>query len=154
MGRVGEDEIGAELDSDRTASGQREAALARALLPTPENKARVWAELTGDPELPNWLHRSLLQGFQHPTQVELIQPYAPKFFTEVGGVWARSDSEPAQEFVMLAYPSFQVTDETVAQTDEWLTRDGHPASLRRLVAEGRDGVLRALRARSRDMTAG
>jgi aminopeptidase N len=153
QGAATDEEIGAELDSDRTASGEREAALARALLPTGENKARVWAELTGESELPNWLHRSLLQGFQHPTQVELTAPYAPKFFDEVGGVWARSDSEPAQEFVMLAYPAYQVTDETVRLSDEWLAGDGHPASLRRLVAEGRDGVLRALRARAKDTAA-
>jgi aminopeptidase N len=154
MGSATDEEIGEELDSDRTASGEREAALARALLPTAQNKERVWSELTGDTELPNWLHRSLLQGFQHPTQVALTAPYAPKFFDAVGGVWARSDSEPAQEFVMLAYPAYQVSQETVRLTDEWLARDGHPASLRRLVAEGRDGVLRALKARAKDTAVG
>jgi aminopeptidase N len=150
QGAATEDEIEDELNGDRTASGEREAALARALLPTEQNKARVWADLTGDAELPNWLHRSLLQGFQHPTQVGLTAPYASKFFESVGGVWARSDSEPAQEFVMLAYPAYQVSAETAESTEAWLTRDGHPASLRRLVAEGRDGVLRALKARAKD----
>jgi aminopeptidase N len=144
------EEIEDELARDRTASGEREAATARALLPTPENKARVWAQLTGDQDLPNWLNRSLLQGFQSATQVELTAPYAAKFFEVVGQVWARSDSEPAQEFVMLAYPGYQVSDDTVALTDAWLSRDGHPQSLRRLVAEGRDGVVRALRARACD----
>ena len=38
----------------------------------------------------------------------------------------------------------------MAATDAWLAGDGHPAPLRRLVAEGRDGVVRALRARERD----
>jgi aminopeptidase N len=38
----------------------------------------------------------------------------------------------------------------VAATDAWLAQDGNPASLRRLVAEGRDGVVRALKARARD----
>jgi aminopeptidase N len=150
-GAATEEEIEAELSGDRTASGEREAALARALLPTPENKARVWSELTAAEELPNWLHRSLLQGFQHPTQVALTAPYGPKFFEVVDGVWARSDSEPAQEFVMLAYPAYQISEETVALTDAWLATDGHPASLRRLVAEGRDGVLRALKARAKDI---
>ncbi|MFI5936957.1 aminopeptidase N [Actinoplanes sp. NPDC051494] len=146
-------EIGAELESDRTASGEREAALARALLPTAGNKAAVWARLTGTEKLPNWLHRSLLQGFQSSSQVELTAPYASKFFEVVDDLWARSDSEPAQEFVMLAYPAYQVSDETVALTDAWLAADGHPASLRRLVAEGRDGVLRALKARAKDASA-
>ena len=114
----------------------------------------MWARLTGEEALPNWLHRSLLQGFQHPAQVELTAPYATKFFESVGEVWARRDSEPAQEFVMMAYPAYQVSEDTVAQTDAWLARDGHPASLRRLVAEGRDGVVRALKARARDAAAG
>jgi aminopeptidase N len=153
-GAVGETEIAAELSSDKTASGEREAALARALIPTAENKAQVWAQLTGAEALPNWLHRSLLQGFQHPAQAELTAPYAARFFDQVGAVWARRDSEPAQEFVMMAYPAYQVTDETVALTEVWLARDGHPASLRRLVAEGRDGVLRALKARAKDAAAG
>jgi aminopeptidase N len=154
MGAASDEEIGRELDNDRTASGEREAAYAWALLPTIENKARVWARLTGDEELPNWLHRSLLQGFQSSTQVALTAPYAAKFFEEVDGLWARSDSEPAQEFVMMAYPAYQVSQETVDLTDAWLARGGHNSSLRRLVAEGRDGVLRALEARERDTSAG
>jgi aminopeptidase N len=153
-GGAGAAEIEAELAGDRTASGEREAALARALIPTAESKAEMWERLTGEEALPNWLHRSLLQGFQHPAQVELTAPYATKYFESVGEVWGRRDSEPAQEFVMMAYPAYQITPDTVAQTDAWLARDGHPASLRRLVAEGRDGVVRALKARARDAAAG
>ncbi|MFC7535062.1 aminopeptidase N [Actinoplanes sp. GCM10030250] len=154
LGAATDEEIEAELASDRTASGEREAAIARALLPTPANKARVWAELTGPQAPPNWLNRSLLQGFQSTRQVALTEPYAEKFFDVVGEVWARSDSEPAQEFATLAYPAFQISEETVALTDAWLKRNGQPASLRRLVAEGRDGILRALKARETDRSAG
>jgi aminopeptidase N len=147
---AGVEEIDAELAHDRTASGEREAAYVRALVPTPENKAEVWATLTGDETLPNWRNRALLQGFQHPAQVELTAPWAGRYFESVGRVWATRDSEPAQEFVFLAYPAHQVNEETVRATDEWLAQPGHPAPLRRLVAEGRDGVVRALQARARD----
>ncbi|MEQ4301535.1 aminopeptidase N [Plantactinospora sp. B6F1] len=149
-GAAGPADIDAELAADRTSSGEREAALAHALLPTAENKQAVWRTLTGDEALPNWRHRALLQGFQHPAQVELTAPYAERFFQVVGQVWKSRDSEPAQEFVMLAYPAYQITDETVRLTDAWLAEPGHPAPLRRLVAEGRDGVVRALGARARD----
>ena len=50
---------------------------------------------------------------------------------------------------MMAYPAYQISEETVALTDAWLAGDGQPASLRRLVAEGRDGVVRALTAAGR-----
>ncbi|MGC5020631.1 aminopeptidase N [Micromonospora sp. DT47] len=149
-GAAGAAEIEAELAGDRTASGEREAAYAHALVPTAENKAAVWAELTGPEALPNWRNRALLQGFTHPTQVELTAPYREKYFATVAQVWAQRDSEPAQEFVQLAYPAYLVEEETVAATDAWLAGDGHPPSLRRLVAEGRDGVVRALKARARD----
>ncbi|MEE6262684.1 aminopeptidase N [Plantactinospora sonchi] len=152
-GAATREEIDAELASDRTSSGEREAALAHALVPTAENKAEVWATLTGDEPLPNWRHRALLQGFQHPAQIELTAPYAERFFAEAGRVWASRDSEPAQEFVILAYPAYQISEEIIQATDVWLAESGHPAPLRRLVAEGRDGVLRALKARARDAAA-
>ncbi|HEU5108652.1 MAG TPA: aminopeptidase N [Micromonosporaceae bacterium] len=149
-GAAGPEDIEAELARDRTGSGEREAAMARALLPSAEAKEATWARLTGTEDLPNWLHRALLQGFQHPTQVALTAPYARRFFEAAGPVWATRDSEPAQEFLVLAYPAYQVSEETVAATDEWLARDGHAPALRRLVAEGWDGVVRALRARAKD----
>ncbi|MEE6306293.1 aminopeptidase N [Plantactinospora veratri] len=149
-GAAGRAEVDAELAADRTSSGEREAALAHALLPTAENKETVWRTLTGDEALPNWRHRALLQGFQHPAQVELTAPYAERFFQVVGQIWKNRDSEPAQEFVMLAYPAYQITEETIRLTDTWLAESGHPAPLRRLVAEGRDGVVRAIRARAKD----
>jgi aminopeptidase N len=152
-GEAGPTEIDAELDRDRTASGEREAALAGALVRTPESKAEVWRRLTTDEKLPNWLHRSLLQGFQHSTHVELTAPYVPKFFDAVADVWATRDSEPAQEFVFFAYPGHHVGQATVDATDVWLAVEGHPAPLRRLVAEGKDGVVRAMAARAKDAAA-
>jgi aminopeptidase N len=46
-----------------------------------------------------------------------------------------------------------VSPETATRTDGWLEAQGHPAPLRRLIAEGRDGVVRALKARERDAAA-
>src|SRR5262249_48469535 len=152
-GAAGAGEIETELDADRTASGERQAALARALVPTPESKAETWRRLTEDRRLPNWLQRSLLQGFQHPAQTELTIPYAARYFEVVDGIWATLDSEPAQDFVIGAYPAYHISEETVALTDAWLRRDGSPGPLRRLVAEGRPGVARARKAGARALRA-
>ncbi len=149
-GAAGETEIARELDSDRTASGERQAATAGALVPTTNAKAETWRRLTEGGALPNWLQRALLIGFEHPAQVKLTAPYAEKFFAVIDHIWATRDSEPAQEFVELAYPILQVSPATVAATDAWLAQPDRPSSLRRLVAEGRDGVVRALAARARD----
>jgi aminopeptidase N len=119
-------------------------------LPTPDSKAETWRRLVEDHDLPNWLQRSLLQGFQHSAQTELTAPYVSAYFAALDTVWEHRDSEPAQEFVEMAYPSYQVSDDTVAATDAWLAEPDRPAPLRRLVAEGKDGVVRALRARAKD----
>jgi aminopeptidase N len=146
-------EIEAELERDRTASGERQAALARALVPTAESKAETWRRLTEDHSLPNWLQRSLLQGFQHSAQTQLTAPYTAAYFDALLPVWESRDSEPAAEFVELAYPAYQVSEETVARTEAWLATPDTPAPLRRLVGEGRDGIVRALRARAKDASA-
>ncbi|HEY2673808.1 MAG TPA: aminopeptidase N [Rugosimonospora sp.] len=152
-GRLDEHEIQAELDRDRTASGERQAAIASALLATPSAKEMVWRRVTGPEALPNWLQRALLVGFQHPSQLALTEPYMSRYFEAVDQVWATRDSEPAQEFVEAAYPSLHISQETVEATDAWLADPDKPAPLRRLIGEGRDGIVRALRARARDSAA-
>jgi aminopeptidase N len=150
-GAASPEAIEEELDTDRTASGERQAALARALVPTPESKAETWRRLVEDHHLPNWLQRSLLQGFQHSTQTALTAPYAQAFFDSLMTVWDNRDSEQAQEFVELAYPTHQVSEDTIAATEAWLAAPDRPAPLRRLISEGRDTVARALRARAKDL---
>jgi aminopeptidase N len=149
-GRLGEAEIQAELDRDRTASGERQSAIATALIATPEAKEEAWRRLTGPQALPNTLQRALLLGFYHPSQLTLTEPFIPRYFEAVDQIWATRDSEPAQEFVEAGYPSMHVSEATIEATEAWLADPGKPAPLRRLIAEGRDGIARALKARARD----
>jgi aminopeptidase N len=153
-GGAGQEEISAELDNDRTASGERQAATATALIPTPEAKAEAWRLLTGGVALPNWQQRALLGGFHHPSQIELTRPYVQKYFDVIDQVWATNDSEPAQEIAKDSFPALHVDDATVAATDAWLAQSGKPSALRRLIGEGRDGLLRSLKARAKDAEAG
>ncbi|GIL30308.1 aminopeptidase N [Actinocatenispora comari] len=152
LGTYGAAEIDAELARDNTASGRRQASVARAALPDAASKAEIWTKITTDTSLPNWLQRAMLQGFWHSAQLELLTPYRDRYFADVAGVSERFDGEVAQVFAIMGYPSLLVDDATVAATDRWLTGE-HPAPLRRLVAEGKDGVERALRARACDTAA-
>jgi aminopeptidase N len=149
-GAAADDEIDAELAGDATASGQRHACVARALRPTAVAKAEAWAELVGEQPLPNWRHRALLQGFWHPAQVELTRPWVTRFHEATAEVWHRRDGEQAREFVSVGYPFYHVSEQTLAASDAWLADESHPAPARRLVAEGRDMIARALTARATD----
>src|SRR5205807_8415621 len=100
-GQVDEAEIQTELDRDRTATGERQAATATTLIATAAAKEAAWRRLTGPDALPNWLQRALLIGFHHPAHLALTRPYIGRFFEVLDQIWATRDSEPAQEFVEL-----------------------------------------------------
>jgi aminopeptidase N len=151
-GKAGEAEIDAELARDDTATGRRQAARARALRPTAEAKADAWNRAVHDEELTNAISDSLISGFSHPGQKALLGEYVPRYFDVIDDVWQRRSSERAQPIAIGLYPSWAVTESTVAASDEWLAGE-HPQALRRLVSEGRAGILRALAARDFDSQA-
>ncbi|GAA1480366.1 aminopeptidase N [Gordonia sinesedis] len=143
--------IDAEAAADNTAAGARQAAAARASRPLPEAKADAWAQVVDDDSLANIQARSIVEGFARPGQAELLAPYVAQYFRAAPEVWSRRSSEVAQTVVIGLYPSWAITDEAIAAADEFLAAD-HPPALKRLVAEGRDGVARSLRARAFDAT--
>ena len=60
----------------------------------------------------------------------------------------------AQQIVVGLYPAYQVSQETLDATDAWLASAEPAPALRRLVAESRAGVERALKAQAADAAAG
>ncbi|MEU0536192.1 aminopeptidase N [Amycolatopsis tolypomycina] len=151
-GKADTAEIDAELARDNTATGRRQAERARALRPTAEAKADAWQRAVYDDELPNAVSDSLISGFSHPGQKALLGSYVARYFEVIDEVWQRRSSERAQPIAIGLYPSWAVAPETVTASDEWLAGE-HPQALRRLVSEGRAGIVRALAARDFDAQA-
>jgi aminopeptidase N len=67
----------------------------------------------------------------------------------VKGVWGRRTSERAQSMDVGMFPAWSIARSTVEAADAWLA-DEHPPALRRLVSEGRAGIVRALAAQEFD----
>jgi aminopeptidase N len=149
-GVAGEVDIDAELRRDDTATGRRQAERARALLPTPEGKEQAWQRAMRDDEIPNAVNEAIISGFSHPGQKQLLAPYVQRYFDEIEEVWERRTSERAQPCVLGLYPSWAVDQRGVELADAWLADGARPPALRRLVSEGRAGVVRALAARDFD----
>jgi aminopeptidase N len=154
LGELGIEDIEAELERDPSAAGQRHAATARALRPSAEAKAEAWRLAVEDDSLPNAMQEADIAGFSHPTQGELVKPYAARYFAEVTDVWERRTSELAQNVVIGLFPLWTstISQETVDAAGEFLARGELPTALHRLVAEGRADVIRAMRAREVDRT--
>ncbi len=149
-GRMEEDAITAELGRDDTATGRRQAAVARAARPTSVAKELAWADILERTELPNAIIEATIGGFVQPDQVDLLRPYRDRYFATLPQVWDTRTTEIAQSITMGLYPMFLVDDETLAATDAFLAQDGLNSACRRLVVEGRDGIVRAMRARAAD----
>jgi aminopeptidase N len=142
-------EIEAELARDATDAGERHAATCRAEIPTAAAKREAWRALSGG-ELTLATFRATLAGFADPDQPELVEPYREDFFAILGDVWRDWSSAMAQDFVAGVYRVCALSPETVEATDAYIAAAQPPAALRRLLIEGRDDVLRALRCQARD----
>ena len=153
FGSFGPAEIDAELARDATDAGERHAATCRAAIPTAEAKRETWRTLISG-ELTIAMFRAALAGFVDLDHPELIEPYRDDYFAVVGDVWRDWSSAMAQDFVSGAYLLGAISEETVQATDDYIARAEPPAALRRLLIEGRDDVLRALRCQARDRQAG
>jgi aminopeptidase N len=149
----GPEAIEAELARDTTDAGERHAASCRASIPTAEAKEAAWQAMLGG-KLTIAMFRAVQGGFADPDQAELLRPYRPKYFDAVGDVWREWSSAMAQDFVVGVYTVLPISQETVSATDAYINAAQPPAALRRLLIEGRDDVLRALRCQARDRQAG
>ncbi|ADD45077.1 aminopeptidase N [Stackebrandtia nassauensis] len=157
LGAASAEDINEELKRDNTADGERLSLIAHASLPTVEAKAETWRRITEDAGLANYARRSLMLGFAHPDQLDLIRPYVSKFLDSVAPMWQRLSTQEAIEYISFAFPRLVVEQDTLDATDAWLANGGdgaEEAAMRRGVLEGRDDIARALRARAKDAQAG
>jgi aminopeptidase N len=142
--------IEAELKRDPTDEGQRHAAAARAARPSAASKEQVWTALIEDTTLPLATMRSMMGGFHRFDQRQLLEPYRARYFETLGKVWKNRDIEVALAFARMLYPSVVVDQETINETDAYLTGGDVPGPIRRILLEGKDNMQRAMRGRALD----
>jgi aminopeptidase N len=149
IGAIGESEIAAEHERDRTSTGAESAATARAAVPSPAAKEAAWAAVLEDDSLSNHMTRATLRGFWQVEQLGLLTPYVERYFAALPAVWRTRTPVMAEEITAGLFPSLLVSPSTLARTDEALA-DGVDGGLRRLLVEGRSDLERALRSRAVD----
>lgn len=145
------EELDAELERDNTANGQRYAAFARAAFPSAKVKSAAFeAAITSG--MSNHIQLATIRGFQRPSQRELLAEYVDRYFEIVLQVWETENYEIASNVAMMLYPTYIISQETLAKTEKWITNVGPEAKngLRRIMAENRDAMARALSAQAKD----
>ena len=150
LGELPETAIDEELERDNTAGGQRQAASARAGIPTAEAKAAAWKAVIENDDLANALLESTVGGFAQPDQRELLVPYVDKYFDVIGQVWETRTNEIAQTLTLGLFPSLLGSPEVLAKADAFIANSVDVGAIR-LIRELRDNVARSLRCQSVDI---
>lgn len=148
-GAAREDLIASELERDPTDQGRRHAAAARASQPHPEAKAEAWRLIVDYESLSLAMLRAIMGGFHRPDQADLVEPFAPRYFEALEPLWESRGDEIALAFARAMYPYPLIGEKLVAMTDQALSKS-LPGPLRRLLLEGKDDVVRAIKARAKD----
>ncbi len=152
-GRADDGAVDAELERDKTISGQESAAAARAAMPTAEAKARAWTDAVERDDVPNETMRSIALSFNQPRQDDVLKPYLERYLSSADRIWEERGVHQASTVLEYMFPRLLANPETLDAVDAWLASTSANAAARRLVSEGRDDVARALAAQHRD-TAG
>jgi aminopeptidase N len=149
LGALPASAIEEELARDNTAGGQRQAASARAALPTAEAKAKAWSSVVESDELPNAILDATVGGFAQPDQRELLVPYVEKYFAALTDIWKTRTNEIAQSLTTGLFPSLLASEDILKRADAFLATDKDAGSTR-LIKELRDNVARSLRCQAKD----
>jgi len=144
-------DIDAEVAKDNTAHGKQYGALAHAAIPTAAAKQKAFTAVTSE-KLSNTIHAYTCRGFNVAMQSELLIPYVDQYFAILIDLWTTAGYEIAETTATMLFPSFIVTDETLAKAQKWIDVTGKdaPNALRRVIIEGRDALARSLRAQKKD----
>ncbi len=144
-------DIEAELARDNTATGRRHAQQAVAQLPDPVAKAAAWDTALHDRDISNHLLAATIAGIMTFDQRELLRPHLDEYFDSIERIAAERTTEMAHQIISGLYPGVLIEPDTITRTDTFFAHhpDLEPA-VRRLIEEGLDGVMRAMRCQERD----
>ena len=144
-------DVDAELARDNTVTGENAHQLCLAAFPDAESKAWAWQEAT-ESDLTNSKRVATLTGFARPLHRDLIEGYVDQYFEILLDVWGKKSYEVSSKIVSLLFPAYIVKASTLDKANAWLNGVGKdaPAILKRLVAEGRDALERALKVKAID----
>ena len=150
-GLMDKDVLAAELLKDNTLTGQLSHATALAALPTAQAKSETWKSITTE-DLSTSQREAKIAGFMRALHRPLLSAYVDPYFDLLLETWGKKSYEVASKFVMGMYPTYVTTQDTLEKTTTWLNTTGKDgqAGLRRLVAEGKDALERALKVQGRD----
>ncbi|HEV2930944.1 MAG TPA: aminopeptidase N [Propionibacteriaceae bacterium] len=156
LGRLDEAAIAAEERRDPSITGAEQAAGARAAQPTAAAKAMAWGLAVEADGIPNTIHTAICLRFWLRGQDHLLLPYVEPYLavaediSALRGVWADRAAVLRKNVLRLLFPWPTDKRALLDRLDPWLASAELSDSVRRIIEERRDDLVRALRCQSVD----
>ena len=141
--------VAEELANDPTDRGERAALRAEVSAPNQENKERAWNRFISDAGYGS-LHQTgaAMSGFLWWKQVDLLAPYADRFFEEVTKIFETEENHFAQSYFGSLFPGYLVDYELLGKSEALLAKTPPENQLlRRMLLEANDNLTRAIKCR-------
>ncbi|MFL6064108.1 MAG: aminopeptidase N [Friedmanniella sp.] len=154
LGRLDEEAIAAEERRDGTVTGQERAAGARAARPTAEAKSEAWRLAVEEDLIPNAQQSAICLSFWQRHQDEVLQPYIERYLqlaediSASRGVWATKGISLRKSALRNLFPWPTEQQPFLHRLDTWLAQADIAQSVRRIILERRDEMVRALACQS------
>ena len=155
LGLLDEAAIAAEEGRDPSITGAEQAAGARAAQPSAAAKAEAW-RLAVETDTPNTTHTAICLGFWQRGQDHVLLPYIERYLvvaediSALRGAWADRAAVLSKNVLRLLFPWPVDKQALLDRLDPWLAATDLSDSVRRIIEERRDDILRALRCQSVD----
>jgi aminopeptidase N len=133
---------------DDTLQGRLNALVAGAAMPSAAAKAWAWGELTANRARSNYELNALAQGFWLTDDLDVVRPYAERYFTEVPAMTAWVGEDAIARVATLAYPARVVEDATAELSAAAVAGNGLSVAVRRSVVDAESELREALRSRA------
>ena len=148
LGLDGADErLASERLRDASDRGDRAAAKAEASRPDPAVKEEVWQRIHGGGYPSLHLTLAAARGFFRRSQRDLVEPFVPRFFEGLPGIFTDWEVEASRGYFRTMFPWYRIERSTRAMVDEVLARGDIGPVLRRLLVEAADDLDRAIKCR-------
>ena len=139
--------LASEASRDDSDRGRRAVLTARAAAPDPAAKDDVWERLHNHGYDSLALAMAAAAGFWRRRQRAIVEPFVPRFFENLPGLFDEWEAEAARSYYRTFFPDYRIEASTREAVAGVLARPEVGPMLRRLLVETDDDLRRAITAR-------
>ena len=141
------DRLASERLRDSSDRGDRAMVTAEASRPDPATKDEAWQRIHTEGYGSLHLAMAAAKGFFRRSQRDLVEPFVPRFFAGLPGLFTEWEAEASRAYFRNLFPWYRIEASTREMVDGVLARGDIGPMLRRLLIEAGDDLDRAIACR-------